>query len=163
VEADPSERERLGSLLEQAGLTALLCPGATEPDYTCVGAREGRCPLVGACDVVVLDMSLDSEAMMMGTAAEELLDLYLSSSRPVVVLGSYLVDEEQRHSLDSTGIPNATSWWVPLSRCSSAGYEGGPYRAARRGQSFPRPATSESEEGSGRKRIASSPVFRAPP
>jgi hypothetical protein len=45
------------------------------------------CPLVGACDVVVLDMSLDSEAMMMGTAAEDLLDLYLSSSRPVVVLG----------------------------------------------------------------------------
>ncbi len=33
---------------------------------------------------------------MIGTAAEELLDLYLSSSRPVVVLGSYLVDEEPR-------------------------------------------------------------------
>ncbi len=96
VEADPTERERLGSLLEQAGLTALLCPGATEPDYTCVGAREGMCPLVEAVDVVVLDMSLDSEAMMMGTAAEELLDFYLSSSRPVVVLGSYLVDEEPR-------------------------------------------------------------------
>ncbi len=54
------------------------------------------CPLVGAVDVVLLDMSLDSEAMMMGTAAEELLDLYLSSSRPVVVLGPYLVDEEPR-------------------------------------------------------------------
>lgn len=96
VEDDPTERERLGSLLEQAGLTALLCPGPTEPDYTCVGAREGMCPLAGACDVVVLDMSLDSEAMMMGTTAEELLDLYLSSSRPVVILGSYLVDEEPR-------------------------------------------------------------------
>jgi len=54
------------------------------------------CPLVGAVDVVLLDMSLDSEAMIMGTAAEELLDLYLSSSRPVVVLGPYLVDEEPR-------------------------------------------------------------------
>jgi hypothetical protein len=52
------------------------------------------CQLLAACDVVLLDMSLDSEAMRMGTAAEELLDLYLSSSRPVLVLGSYLVDEE---------------------------------------------------------------------
>jgi len=33
---------------------------------------------------------------MMGAAAEELLDLYLLSSRPAVVLGSYLVDEEPR-------------------------------------------------------------------
>jgi hypothetical protein len=29
-----------------------------------------------------MDTSLDSEAMMMGTATEELLDFYLSSSRP---------------------------------------------------------------------------------
>jgi preprotein translocase subunit Sss1 len=43
-----------------------------------------------------MDTSLDSEAMMMGTTAEELLDLYLSSSRPVVVLGSYLDVEEPR-------------------------------------------------------------------
>ncbi len=127
VEADPSERERLGSLLEQAGLTALLCPGGTEPDYTCVGAREGMCPLVGAVDVVVLDMSLDSEAMMMGTTAEELLDLYLSSSRPVVVLGRILSTKSRANSLGSTGMPNATGSWVPLSRCSSAGDEGGPH------------------------------------
>jgi hypothetical protein len=61
VETDPTERERLDSLVEHAGLTAVLRPGATEPDYTRVGARDGLCPLVEAVDVVVLDMSLDSE------------------------------------------------------------------------------------------------------
>src|SRR6266511_3270515 len=96
VEADPTERERLGSLLEQAGLAALLCPGATGPTTRASVPAKACARSVRAVDVVVLDMSLDSEAMMMGTAAEELLDLYRSSSRPVVVLGSYLVDEEPR-------------------------------------------------------------------
>lgn len=88
VEADPAERERFGSWLEGAGFAVLACPGPNEPDYTCVGGREGACPLVAKADVVVLDMSLDSEAVMTGTAAEELLGLYLMAGRPVVVLGS---------------------------------------------------------------------------
>jgi hypothetical protein len=37
---------------------------------------------------VILDMSLDSEAVVMGTAAEELLGMYLMSGHPVIVLGS---------------------------------------------------------------------------
>jgi CheY-like chemotaxis protein len=88
VEADPAERELFSSWLEASGFTVLACPGPTEPDYMCVGARTGACPLADAADVVVLDMSLDSEALMTGTAAEELLGLYLVSGRPVVVLGS---------------------------------------------------------------------------
>jgi CheY-like chemotaxis protein len=88
VEADLAEREQFSSWLEASGFTVLACPGPTEPDYTCVGARTGACPLADAADVVVLDMSLDSEALMTGTAAEELLGLYLVSGRPVVVLGS---------------------------------------------------------------------------
>jgi len=88
VEADPAERERFGSWLEGAGFAVLTCPGPTEPDYTCVGGREGACPLVVEADVVVIDMSLDSETLMTGTAAEELLGLYLLAGRPVVVLGS---------------------------------------------------------------------------
>ncbi len=94
VEADPDERRRLGSFLEQVGMTVLLCPGPTEPDYTCVGVRDGACPLVETAEAVVLDMSLDSEAVMEGATAEELLDLYLSTGRPVVMLGSYQVDQE---------------------------------------------------------------------
>jgi DNA-binding response OmpR family regulator len=88
VEADPAERDRIGTALESAGFDVLTCPGPTEPDYTCVGARDGVCPLVDDASVVVLDMSLDSEALMTGTPAEELLGLYLTSRRPVIVLGS---------------------------------------------------------------------------
>jgi hypothetical protein len=89
VEADAAERERLGSALESGGFRVVACPGPTEPDYTCVGARGAVCPLVEDAAVVVLDMSLDSEALMTGTAAEELLGLYLTSGRAVVVLGSH--------------------------------------------------------------------------
>jgi hypothetical protein len=58
-----------------------------------VGDRKGTCPLAEAADVVVLDMSLDSEALMRGTAAEDLLGLYLVAGRPVVTLGSRDGDE----------------------------------------------------------------------
>jgi CheY-like chemotaxis protein len=93
VEADEPERERFRAWLEGSGFGVLLCPGPTEPEYTCVGARDGSCPLVAKSDLVVLDMSLDSEAVMIGTAAEELLGLYLMSGRPVVVLGSHPGEE----------------------------------------------------------------------
>ncbi len=89
VEADAHERERFGTWLEESGFRVVLCPGPTEPDYTCMGARGGVCPLVDEADLVVLDMSLDSEAVMAGTAAEELLGLYLMAGRPIVVLGSH--------------------------------------------------------------------------
>jgi hypothetical protein len=96
VEADRSERESFGSWLEASGFDVLVCPGPTEPDYTCVGARDGICPLLSKADAVVIDMSLDSEAVMVGTAAEELLGLYLLSGRPVVVLGSRAGEEVER-------------------------------------------------------------------
>jgi hypothetical protein len=89
VEADPFERARLGSWLERDGYDVSECPGPTEPDYTCLGAREGTCPLAAESQIVVLDMSLDSEALVMGTPAEELLGLYLVGGHRVVVLGSH--------------------------------------------------------------------------
>lgn len=89
VEADTSERERFGSWLEGSGFDVLMCPGPTEPDYTCVGARDGACPLVEEADAVVLDMSTESEGVMMGTASEEILALYLLTGARVVVLGSH--------------------------------------------------------------------------
>jgi hypothetical protein len=88
VEADPTERERLAAALEDDGFEVVLCSGPTEPDYTCVGARSGTCPLATQESVVVLDMSLDSEMIMMGTPAEELLGMYLGSGHPVVTLES---------------------------------------------------------------------------
>lgn len=89
VEADPEERERYAAWLEAEGREVVACPGPTGPDYTCVGSREGACPLVEGSDLVILDMSTEAEALMTGTASEELLALYLLSGRPVVALGSY--------------------------------------------------------------------------
>jgi hypothetical protein len=89
VEADPGERERIGTILEGCGYEVSVCPGPTGPDYTCVGSREGRCALTSADAVIVLDMSLDSEVVLIGTAAEELLALYLFGGHRVVVLGSH--------------------------------------------------------------------------
>lgn len=95
VEADAAEREEYGSWLEGSGFDVLVCPGPTEPDYTCVGARDGVCPLVEEAGVVVLDMSTESEAVMMGTASEEILAMYLLTGARVVVLGSHPGEEVQ--------------------------------------------------------------------
>lgn len=88
VESDPVERERLSAALEGDGFEVVLCSGPTEPDYTCVGARLGRCPLATDGCVVVLDMDLDGDAVVQGTSAEELLDFYLAARHPVLCLSS---------------------------------------------------------------------------
>jgi hypothetical protein len=93
VEASSEERGRYGAWLEREGFPVLVCPGPTEPDYLCIGARGGTCPLASGATVVVLDMSLDSEAVVMGTPAEELLGMYVSTGHRVVVLGSRTGEE----------------------------------------------------------------------
>jgi hypothetical protein len=89
VEADSAERGRYGAWLEEAGFEVIACPGPIEPDYTCLGSRGGTCPLAAEASLVVLDMSLESEGVLMGTPAEELLGMYLVSGHRVVVLGSH--------------------------------------------------------------------------
>ena len=89
VEADPAERDRLAEVIEETGSPVLVCPGPGAPDYTCIGSREGACPLVDVADVVVLDMATEAEALMTGVASEELLALYLLTGRRVIALGSY--------------------------------------------------------------------------
>lgn len=93
VEADPQERDRLASWFEDAGFEVSTCPGPTGPDYTCVGSRGGACALAEEAEVVVLDMSLESEAVVRGTAAEELLAMYLFGGHKVVALGSHPGEE----------------------------------------------------------------------
>src|SRR5688572_18268372 len=97
VEADADERDRFGSWLEEEGFDVITCTGPTEPDYTCVGARAGACPLAKAASVVVLDMSTRSEGVMQGTAAEELLGLYLLGGAKVVALSPHPGEEIGGH------------------------------------------------------------------
>jgi hypothetical protein len=87
VDLDAPERDRLGEALEHGGFQVLGCPGPSFPDYTCVGAREGYCPLVEHADAVVLDLWTRGDELGLGTSGEELLELYVSSGRPVVSLG----------------------------------------------------------------------------
>ena len=87
VEADDGERERLGSALEDAGYQVLACAGPTAPDYTCIGGREGYCPLLEQADAVVLDLWLAGDEVGMGTSSEQLLEMYSAGGRSVVTLG----------------------------------------------------------------------------
>ena len=87
VEADAAEREQMSAWLDEAGFDVLACPGPVGPDFVCVGGRGTPCPLVHPADVVVLDPCLASDGDMVGTAAGELLALYLSTGKSVVVLG----------------------------------------------------------------------------
>ena len=88
VESQQEERERLGRAIEDAGYEVLSCPGPTEPGYTCIGGREGYCPLVERADVVVLDPWLAGDDYGSGTSADELVELYAARGRTVVLLGS---------------------------------------------------------------------------
>lgn len=86
VEADPATRGRVGGWLEGDGYEVLSCPGPVAPDYTCVIARERRCALATAADLVVLDTWLESSDVMEGTPPDELLAAYLALDLPVVLL-----------------------------------------------------------------------------
>jgi hypothetical protein len=88
VESYPETMVRIADALEAAGHEVLFCPGPTAPDYTCIGARAGSCPLLEHADVVVLDPRLESDELGMGTSANELVELYAASGRTVVLLGA---------------------------------------------------------------------------
>jgi hypothetical protein len=88
VESDERERERLGRALEDAGYQVLACPGPIAPDYTCIGGREGYCPLLERANVVVLDPWLAGDEINVGTSADALLELYAGSGRTVVTIGA---------------------------------------------------------------------------
>jgi CheY-like chemotaxis protein len=88
VEPEPANRRPYADWLEEAGYAVSVCPGPSAPDYTCVGGRLGRCPLVDPVDAIVLDIDLDSEVEREGTSAFELLSLYTGSGKPVVAVGT---------------------------------------------------------------------------
>jgi CheY-like chemotaxis protein len=99
VESDDGERERLGEALEQAGYQVIACPGPGAPDYTCIGGREGYCPLLERADVVVLDPWLAGDEMGVGTSPDELFALYAGSGRAVVAIDAVRLDPIQRGNM----------------------------------------------------------------
>lgn len=127
VEADPVERERLSAALEGGGFRVLECSGPTAPEYTCVGARSGRCPLAADDSVVVLDMDRVGNAGVSGTSAEELLGFYLEGGHRVVTLGSQPMGDHDDHLLQlrrhpETDVLLAAVWWsaTPIERSLTA-------------------------------------------
>ena len=127
VEADPVERERLSAALEGGGFRVLECSGPTAPEYTCVGARSGRCPLAADNSVVVLDMDRVGNAGVSGTSAEELLGFYLEGGHRVVTLGSQPMGDYDDHLLQlrrhpETDVLLAAVWWsaTPIERSPTA-------------------------------------------
>ena len=86
VATDPGLREVLGALLEEQGWPVTFCPGPAAPDYVCVGVRGTGCPLADDAGAVVLDLNLDSDLVVEGTTAIELVAFYLSAERPLVAL-----------------------------------------------------------------------------
>jgi CheY-like chemotaxis protein len=116
VESDPVERERLAAALEGDGFEVVLCPGPTAPDYTCVGARVGRCPLATDGCVVVIDMHQDGDGSVSGTSAEELLDFYLQAQHPVVTLSARPIARDDARVLALRRHPDTDTlltavWW----------------------------------------------------
>jgi hypothetical protein len=87
VQSDDGDRDLMRSWLEASGLDVLMCPGPVGPGYVCVGERSGRCPLAEAADVVVVDGRLESGEVPDGTSPYDLVVLYRTLGRPVVVLG----------------------------------------------------------------------------
>ena len=87
VNAVEASADELHDWLADDGNIVIRCSGPHAPTYTCRGWNDQGCLLVDACDVVVLDLRLESDTMMEGPASWQLLFLYRSQGKPVVALG----------------------------------------------------------------------------
>ena len=87
VEHDHERRALIGGWLEEAGYDVLTCPGPSEPDYSCIGRREGRCTLVDPASLVVLDLSFSPDAVVRAPIDADLLGFYLLAGKPIITLG----------------------------------------------------------------------------
>jgi hypothetical protein len=86
--SSPSAWFRSGTKGRPRRVDVVACPGPTAPEYTCIGGREGYCPLVERADVVVLDPWLAGDEYGVGTSADDLVEVYASGGRTVILLGS---------------------------------------------------------------------------
>ena len=87
VEPDADERERFGSWLEAAGYGVINCPGPPGAGMVCLGQRGRACGLVEISDLLVLDLRVVRDAADERTPGRRLLHYYLSTGKPVILLG----------------------------------------------------------------------------
>lgn len=87
VEPDAGEREQIGSWLEAAGYGVINCPGPPGAGMVCLGQRGRACGLVEISDLLVLDLRLVRDAVNERTPGRRLVHYYLSSGKPVMLLG----------------------------------------------------------------------------
>jgi hypothetical protein len=87
VEPDAAEREEFGSWLEAAGYGVINCPGPPGAGMVCLGQRGRDCGLVEISDLLVFDVRLVRDAVRDRTPGRRLIHYYLSSGKPVMLLG----------------------------------------------------------------------------
>lgn len=88
VEPDAGERKQFGSWFEAAGYGVINCPGPPGAGMVCLGQRGHACGLVEISDMLVLDLRLVRDAVQERTPGRRLLHYYLSSGKPVMLLGN---------------------------------------------------------------------------
>jgi hypothetical protein len=106
VEQEGQARDRIVRWLGRAGYEVLTCPGPSAPTEVCVGGSGGPCALVDASELVVLDLWLQSDAVMQGTSSLELLMYYISTGKPIIAIShgpdaSHLFAEERLAVLEA--------------------------------------------------------------
>jgi CheY-like chemotaxis protein len=87
VEPDAVERDQFGAWLEAAGYGVINCPGPPAAGMVCLGQRGRACGLVEISDLLVLDLRLVRDAVIDRTPGRRLVHYYLSSGKPVMLLG----------------------------------------------------------------------------
>jgi hypothetical protein len=87
VEHDERRSALFGGWIQDAGYEVLACPGPSAPGYSCIGSREGHCPLVDPASLVVLDLSFSPEATIRAPIDIDLLDVYLLTGKRIIALG----------------------------------------------------------------------------
>ena len=89
VEPNERDRELYGAWLEDAGITAINCPGPKVPGFGCLGTCGRPCPLAEVADLAVLDTRQLPGLSKRGLPAWRLLRYYLGRGKPVVVIADH--------------------------------------------------------------------------
>lgn len=86
VEADEGRRRELTGWLHEAGFATLICGGPPGPAFACDQGHDTWCLLPIASDLIVLDLHLNGDTLMEGTAGWQVLAHYRDLGKPVVAL-----------------------------------------------------------------------------